>query len=232
VEDIHLHYGGIEALNGISFSVESGSILSIIGANGAGKSSLLKVISNTCQPNSGEVYFKGQCITEWPAHKIVKFGISRVAEERHLFFSLTVLDNLKLGAYIYRGNRQIVEKQLTLIFTLFPKLYKRQTQVVGTLSGGEQQMLAIGRALMAQPELLLLDEPSMGLSPLIIGEIYRVIHGLHLNGTTILLVEQNARAALAVSNYGLVMEMGHIVFSGKGYELLENPRVREAYLGK
>jgi branched-chain amino acid transport system ATP-binding protein len=233
VEAISTFYNSIAALKSVSLNVTQGMAVSIIGANGAGKSTLLKSISGLIKTQSGSIVYKDQNIAGLPAHEIVTLGISQVPEGRQLFAHLTVMDNIYLGAYHYykRGNRPEVEKRIKDIFELFPILEKRSGQIAGTLSGGEQQMLAVARALMGRPELLLLDEPSMGLAPLIVREIFSVIKRLNQAGTTVLLVEQNAKAALNVAHHAYVLETGEIVIEGLAKDLLDNPKVKEAYLG-
>jgi ABC-type branched-subunit amino acid transport system ATPase component len=233
VEAISTFYNSIAALKSVSLNVTQGMAVSIIGANGAGKSTLLKSISGLIKTQSGSIVYKDQNIAGLPAHEIVTLGISQVPEGRQLFAHLTVMDNIYLGAYHYykRGNRPEVEKRIKDIFELFPILEKRSGQIAGTLSGGEQQMLAVARALMGRPELLLLDEPSMGLAPLIVREIFSVIKRLNQAGTTVLLVEQNAKAALNIAHHAYVLETGEIVIEGLAKDLLDNPKVKEAYLG-
>ncbi len=233
IEAISTFYDSIAALKSVSLNVTAGMVVSIIGANGAGKSTLLKSISGLIKTQSGGIVYKDQNIAGLPAHEIVSLGISQVPEGRQLFTRLTVMDNIYLGAYHYykRGNRPEVEKRIQDIFELFPILEKRSGQIAGTLSGGEQQMLAVARALMGRPELLLLDEPSMGLAPLIVREIFSVIKRLNQAGTTVLLVEQNAKAALNVAHYAYVLGTGEIVIEGLAKDLLDNPKVKEAYLG-
>ncbi len=233
IEAISTFYDSIVALKSVSLNVTAGMVVSIIGANGAGKSTLLKSISGLIKTQSGSIVYKDQNIAGLPAHEIVSLGISQVPEGRQLFTRLTVMDNIYLGAYHYykRGNRPEVEKRIQDIFELFPILEKRSGQIAGTLSGGEQQMLAVARALMGRPELLLLDEPSMGLAPLIVREIFSVIKRLNQAGTTVLLVEQNAKAALNVAHYAYVLGTGEIVIEGLAKDLLDNPKVKEAYLG-
>jgi len=231
IQSLTAAYGKIQALKGISLHVSEGEIVTLIGANGAGKSTLLKVISGLVPPVRGEALFCDFDITKLPPEEIVKRGISQVPEGRQIFSPLTVLDNLILGAYVRKNKREVRDK-LESIFAIFPILRERQKQYAGTLSGGEQQMLAIGRALMSDPKLLLLDEPSMGLAPIIVSDIFKVIGDLRERGTTILLVEQNARAALKVADRGYVMETGRIVLQGVSKELLENKEVKRAYLGK
>ena len=233
IEAISTFYDSIAALKSVSLNVTAGMVVSIIGANGAGKSTLLKSISGLIKTQSGSIVYKDQNIAGLPAHEIVSLGISQVPEGRQLFTRLTVMDNIYLGAYHYykRGNRPEVEKRIKDIFELFPILEKRSGQIAGTLSGGEQQMLAVARALMGRPELLLLDEPSMGLAPLIVREIFSVIKRLNQAGTTVLLVEQNAKAALNVAHHAYVLGTGEIVIEGLAKDLLDNPKVKEAYLG-
>ena len=230
VEDINVYYGAIHAIKGISLSVAKGGITTLIGSNGAGKSTTLHTISGLLKPKTGKITFEGQDITGKPAHKIVGMGLSQVPEGRHVFANMTVLENLELGAYLRRDKEEI-NKDLTDVFTKFPRLLERKDQIAGTLSGGEQQMLAMGRALMSRPKLMLLDEPSMGLSPLLVSEIFEIIRRLNENGTTILLVEQNAALALKLAHRAAVMETGRIVLSGTGEELSRSPEVQKAYLG-
>ena len=233
IESLNAFYGGIQALYGIDIHVPSGKIVSIIGANGAGKSTLLKTVSGLTKKKTGVVAFKGNNIISTAADRIVTFGIAQVPEGRQLFFHLTVEDNLRLGAYWYykRRNRAEIEERIQTLYRMFPILEKRSRQVAGTLSGGEQQMLAIGRAFMSKPELLLLDEPSMGIAPLIVKEIFNVLVQLNSGGTTVLLVEQNAKAALNISHYSYVLENGRVALEGLPRELLDNPKVKEFYLG-
>jgi branched-chain amino acid transport system ATP-binding protein len=233
IENLKAFYDSIPALKGVSIEVPQGKVVSIIGANGAGKSTLLKSISGLMKSKEGGILYKDQDISALPANKIVSLGISQVPEGRQIFGHLSVQDNINLGAYLYfkRRNRSEIEKRTERVYRLFPILKKRTKQVAGTLSGGEQQMLAIARALMGRPELILLDEPSMGLAPLIVREIFSVINQLNQTGTTILLVEQNAKAALNVAHHAFVLETGEIVLEGSAGELLDNPKVKEAYLG-
>jgi branched-chain amino acid transport system ATP-binding protein len=234
LEGINAFYGTIQALKDISLKVGEGDIVTIIGANGAGKSTLLKTISGVIQAASGAVWFQETNIVQYAPAKIVSMGISQVPEGRQLFSHLTVRDNLHLGAYLYhhRKFKHEIEEKLDWIYDLFPILRKRTKQLAGTMSGGEQQMLAIARALMSRPKLLLLDEPSMGLAPLFVHEIFKVIRRLNDQGTTILLVEQNARAALQLAQYGYVLETGAVALEGPAHELLADDKVRRAYLGK
>jgi branched-chain amino acid transport system ATP-binding protein len=229
LEDLHSYYGGIHALKGIAVKVEKGSIVTLIGANGAGKSTTLRVISGLLKPARGKVFFDEQDITGLPAEKIVALGISHVPEGRRIFANLTVLENLEMGAYLRK--RQELEQSLAEVFDFFPRLAERKNQLGGTLSGGEQQMLAIGRALMSKPRLLLLDEPSMGLAPILVQEIFSIIKKINEEGTTVLLVEQNAYMALNLADYAYVLETGSIALEGKAAELLQNDAVRRAYLG-
>jgi len=233
IERLNASYDSVHVLKDVSIQVPNGKVVSIIGANGAGKSTLLKSISGLLKINKGYILYKGQDIAAMPAHRIVSLGISQVPEGRQLFAHLTVQDNIHLGAYHYfkRSNRLEIKERVKQVYEIFPILEKRSKQVAGTLSGGEQQMLAIARALMGRPELLLLDEPSMGIAPLIVREIFDVIIQLNQSGTTILLVEQNARAALKVAHHSYVLESGKIVLEGMASELLDNPKVKEVYLG-
>ena len=233
IENLKAYYDSIPALKGVSIEIPKGEVVSIIGANGAGKSTLLKSISGLMKTKEGNIHYKDRDISSLPANKIVSLGISQVPEGRQIFAHLTVLDNINLGAYLYfkRRNRIEINERIDQVYQLFPILKRRTKQVAGTLSGGEQQMLAIARALMGQPELLLLDEPSMGLAPLIVREIFGVIKQLNISGTTILLVEQNAKAALNVAKHALVLETGEIVLEGLASDLLDDPKVKEAYLG-
>jgi branched-chain amino acid transport system ATP-binding protein len=231
---LNAYYGSIQVLKNVSLKIASESIVTIIGANGAGKSSLLKAISGVMTLKEGAIWYQGTDISKFTPIKIVSQGISQVPEGRQLFAHLSVLDNLHLGAYLYNNRKfkKEIEEKLEWICRVFPILRKRAKQLAGTLSGGEQQMLAIGRALMSRPKLLLLDEPSMGLAPLVVQEIFIVIRQLNDQGTTILLVEQNARAALQIAKYGYVMETGSIALEGPAQELLADEKVRQAYLGK
>ena len=233
IEGLRTSYGSIRVLKGISIQIPAGKVVSIIGANGAGKSTLLKNISGLVKAQEGRIIYKGKDIAGMPAHRIVGLGISQVPEGRQLFAHLTVLDNIRLGAYHYfkRSNRDEINGRIEHIYQIFPILEKRSKQIAGTLSGGEQQMLAIARALMGRPALLLLDEPSMGIAPLIVREIFNVISKLNAAGTTVLLVEQNAKAALKVANHCYVLERGEVVLEGLAAELLDNPKVKEVYLG-
>jgi branched-chain amino acid transport system ATP-binding protein len=230
VEDIEVYYGAIHALKKVSLEVEKGSIVTLIGANGAGKTTTLKTISGILKPRTGKVYFKGEDITKKPAQSVVAMGISQVPEGRRVFPSMTVLENLEMGAYL-RKDRAGVKEDLDMVFNRFPRLMERKKQLAGTLSGGEQQMLAIGRALMSRPELMLLDEPSMGLAPLLVKDIFSIIKEINEKGTTILLVEQNANMALSIADQAYVLETGEVVLSGSAKERAESPEVKKAYLG-
>jgi branched-chain amino acid transport system ATP-binding protein len=233
IRDINTYYGSIHALKDVSIHVDRGEIVTVIGANGAGKTTLLNTISGVLHSRSGEILFDGQGIGKLSPDKVVRIGISQVPERRQVFSTLNVLDNLLLGAYLRRGRdkKDQVRTDLDSVFEIFPVLKDRQKQMGGTLSGGEQQMLALGRGLMAKPKLLLLDEPSLGLAPLLVREIFRVAGELREHGTTILLVEQNARAALRLADRGYVLETGEVVVEGTSEELLGDERVQEAYLG-
>jgi branched-chain amino acid transport system ATP-binding protein len=230
VEGIETFYGGIQALKGVSLEVPEGSIVTLLGANGAGKSTTLKSISGLVPPTRGSVTFAGRRIDELASEKIVRLGISHVPEGRELFPELTVLENLKMGAYA-RTDRRAVGRGLERVHAHFPILAERRLQVAGTLSGGEQQMLAIGRALMAAPRLMLLDEPSLGLAPMLVEEIFRIIREIHDHGTTVLLVEQNANKALSIADYGYVLETGTVSLAGDSRQLLRDDHVRRSYLG-
>ena len=229
IDDIHTFYGNIEALKGISLEVEEGEVVTLIGANGAGKSTTLRSISGLTPPRTGSIRFKGRDITFTPAQDIVRLGISHAPEGRRCFPRLSARENLELGAFLRRD--ATIREDLERVFTLFPRLQERERQKAGTMSGGEQQMLAIGRALMSKPQLLLLDEPSMGLAPILVERIYETIEEIRSQGTTILLVEQNARYALQVSDRGYVLETGKVAVSAPAAELRENPDVQKAYLG-
>ncbi len=228
VEDLQVYYGAIHAIKGVSFEVNEGEIVTLIGANGAGKSTILKTVSGLMHPRSGKVTFMGQDITHTDAHKLVPHGLAHVPEGRHVFLQMSVQENLEMGAYIHKT---LNKDDLEMVFDLFPRLKERRKQVAGTLSGGEQQMLAMGRALMSNPKLLMLDEPSMGLAPLMIDQIFEIIKSLHKAGKTVLLVEQNASKALAVADRAYVLETGKITLSGTGEELRSSDRVKKAYLG-
>jgi branched-chain amino acid transport system ATP-binding protein len=229
-ENIETYYGKIAALCGISFEVKEGQIVTLLGSNGAGKSTALKTLSGLLSPASGRIFFCGEDITNRPAYEIVQRGLIHVPEGRRIFKDLTVMENLELGAYTLKDKRE-KKKRLDKVFGRFPILANRQKQHGGTLSGGEQQMLAIGRALMLEPKLLLMDEPSMGIAPLIVKDITDIIKSLHLDGTDILLVEQNAKMALGLADYGYVLDTGNIVLEGKGEDLRNDEKVVKAYLG-
>jgi branched-chain amino acid transport system ATP-binding protein len=231
IKNLVVSYGAITALHGISLSLKSGSIVTLIGANGAGKTTTLKTISGLLKPRKGEIFYDGKNIAGLPPHQIVKLGLSHVPEGRMIFANLTVLENLQLGAYLQK-DKQIVRRELEHVFSLFPRLQERVRQIAGTLSGGEQQMLAIGRALMSKPKLLLLDEPSLGLAPLLVKTIFEKIVEINREqGITILLVEQNANLALEISRFGYVLETGKVALSGDSASLRQNSQVKSAYLG-
>jgi branched-chain amino acid transport system ATP-binding protein len=230
VKDLNVYYGAIHALQGISFHLQEGEIVSLIGANGAGKSTSLRTISGLIRPRGGSIFYKGHDITMTPAEQIVRLGISHVPEGRKIFAPLTVKENLKMGAYT-RSDPAEIQKSMDRVFSSFPRLKERENQLGGTLSGGEQQMLATGRGLMSRPSVLLLDEPSMGLSPILVEEIFRIIKEINSQGTTILLVEQNALMALSISNRAYVLETGRIILEGKAQDIMNNPQVKAAYLG-
>ncbi len=229
VTDLKVSYGGIEALKGISFSVEKGQVVTLIGANGAGKSTTLRAISGIVPIKSGTITYDGTVISGQDPQKIVSQGICMVPEGRHVFPNLSVLENLHIGAYLRNDD---VTADIEHVYKLFPRLEERSWQMAGTLSGGEQQMLAVGRALMMRPKVLMMDEPSLGLAPIVIRDIFRIIETLHREGITILLVEQNANAALKIADYAFVLETGSLGIQGKGRELLDNPDIKAAYLGK
>jgi branched-chain amino acid transport system ATP-binding protein len=231
VDDIHTYYGTIQALKGISLEVQEGEIVTLIGANGAGKSTTLRSINGLNHPREGTITFQGSNITETAAHEIVKMGISQSPEGRHVFPRMSVLENLEMGAY-QRENRAEISQDLDRVYTLFPRLQERRVQKAGTLSGGEQQMLAMGRALMARPKLLLLDEPSMGLAPIFVEKIFEIIREINDQGTPILLVEQNALMALDIANRGYVLETGHVALADDAKALRDNEQVRKTYLGE
>lgn len=231
VENLVVSYGGIEALKGISLNVPEGKIITLIGANGAGKSTLLRTIIGLVKPESGKISYNEKEITALNSQKIVTTGITLVPEGRRVFSNLTVLENLKIGAYM-RNDKAEIEQDIEWIYSLFPRLKERNWQLAGTLSGGEQQMLAVGRALMCRPKLIMMDEPSLGLAPLVIKDIFRIIQEINAKGMTILLIEQNANMALKIADWAYVLETGRITMEGTGKELLENPQIREAYLGK
>ena len=231
VKDLEVYYGMIQALKGISFQVNEGEVIALIGANGAGKTTILHTISGLIAPKKGSITFEGQEITKIPAHKIVENGLAQVPEGRRVFPSLSVLQNLKLGAYTRKDKKEI-DDTLKMIYERFPRLEERKNQPAGTLSGGEQQMLAMGRALMSKPRIILMDEPSMGLSPIFVNEIFDIIKQVSASGTTVLLVEQNAKKALSIADRGYVLETGKIVKEGKASDLLNDEAVKKAYLGE
>jgi len=232
VEDLHIYYGHVYALKGISLEVNEGEIISLLGANGAGKSTTLRAISGLVRPHQGSITFGGQKVSGVPAHEVVNRGISHAPEGRKVFATLTVDENLNLGAYTRQKDRAGIEASRERVFNLFPRLRERRAQLAGTLSGGEQQMLAIGRALMGHPKILLLDEPSLGLAPILVQAIFRTIREINEQGVTVLLVEQNARAALKLSSRAYVLEVGKVALSGPAKELMKDERVRKAYLGE
>ncbi len=231
VKDLQVFYGGIHALRGVSLQVEENQIVTLVGANGAGKSTLLRAVSSLVPVAEGTIAFEGQDITRKKTAEIIKRGITLVPEGRRIFANLSVLENLKMGAYA-RSDKEGIKKDIDRMYEIFPRLQERTWQTAGTLSGGEQQMLAIARALMSRPRLLMMDEPSLGLAPLLVKEVFRIIQDIHSQGVTILLIEQNATAALQIADYGYVLETGRIVLEGAGKELANNEDVRRAYLGK
>lgn len=230
VEDINVYYGAIHAIKGISLNVPDGEIVALIGSNGAGKSTTLRTISGLMKPKTGRIIYEDRDISGMPAHKIVSLGLCQVPEGRHVFANMTVMENLELGAYL-RKDKDGIAKDMEDVFNKFPRLLERKNQLSGTLSGGEQQMLAMGRALMSRPKLLLLDEPSMGLAPLLVKEIFNIIKEINASGTTVLLVEQNANMALSIADKAYVLETGRITLSGTAQELASSEAVRKAYLG-
>jgi branched-chain amino acid transport system ATP-binding protein len=229
VKNLHVYYGAIHAIKGVDFSVNEGEIVTLIGSNGAGKTTILKTISQILKQTEGEITFLGESLSNYEPHEIVHIGLSHVPEGRRVFPGLTVLENLEMGAYT-RKDHDVIKDDLAMVFKRFPRLEERKHQTAGTLSGGEQQMLAMGRALMSRPKILLLDEPSMGLAPLLVDEIFSIIEDINKTGTTILLVEQNANRALHISHKGYVLETGNIIASGPAVDLLEDEKVAEAYL--
>lgn len=231
IKDLEVYYGMIQAIKGVSFDVNEGEVIALIGANGAGKTTILHTITGLINAQKGSVWFEGKDITKVPAHKIVSMGMAHVPEGRRVFANLTVLQNLKMGAYT-RKDKTEIEQTLDSIYKRFPRLMERQNQLAGTLSGGEQQMLAMGRALMSHPKIILMDEPSMGLSPIFVNEIFDIIRAVSESGTTVLLVEQNAKKALSISDRAYVLETGTITMSGKAKDLLEDEAVKKAYLGE
>ena len=228
VENINVYYGAIHAIKGISFNVNEGEVVTLIGANGAGKSTTLQTVSGLLRSRTGSITFMGENVSHIPAHKLVYKGMAQVPEGRRIFLQMTVRENLDMGAFTQKGD---IEESLERVYAQFPRLKEREKQIAGTLSGGEQQMLAMGRALMSHPKLLMMDEPSMGLAPILVDQIFEIIQSLHKAGTTILLVEQNAQKALRVADRAYVLETGRIVMSGTGKELSASPEVQKAYLG-
>lgn len=231
VTDLQVYYGVIQAIKGISFEVNEGEVIALIGANGAGKTTILHTITGLVEAKGGTVEFEGKNITKMPGHKIVTLGMAHVPEGRRVFSELTVLENLKMGAYI-RKNKTEVEESLRMVYKRFPRLEERKNQLSGTLSGGEQQMLAMGRALMSHPKIILMDEPSMGLSPIFVNEIFDIIKEVSASGTTVLLVEQNAKKALSIADRAYVLETGKIVLEGDAKQLMNDESVKKAYLGE
>ncbi len=231
VTDLHVYYGVIHALKGLSFQVEKGEVVALIGANGAGKTTTLQTLTGILPAKRGKILFEGQDITKVPAHKIVEMGIAHVPEGRRVFSQLSVYDNLRLGAFT-RKDKVEIEESLSMIYRRFPRLEERKNQKAGTLSGGEQQMLAMGRALMSRPRLIVMDEPSMGLSPIYVNEIFDIIKVVSEGGTTVLLVEQNAKKALSIANRAYVLETGNIIMEGDAQQLLHDEKVQKAYLGE
>ncbi len=230
IKDLHVHYGAIHAIKGVSLEVQDGEIVSLIGANGAGKTTILHTISGLTKATSGEITYNGVNLRNTAPQKIISLGMAHVPEGRHVFSRMTVMENLRMGAFSLNDS-ELVKQNIEMVFKSFPRLKERARQVAGTLSGGEQQMLATGRALMANPKILLMDEPSMGLSPILVKEIFHIITTLHEKGITILLVEQNAKVALSISSRAYVLETGSIAMSGTAADLMEDDRVRKAYLG-
>nr|WP_294491756.1 ABC transporter ATP-binding protein [uncultured Mediterraneibacter sp.] len=231
VKDLEVYYGMIQAIKGISFEVNEGEVIALIGANGAGKTTTLHTVTGLISPKKGSVIFEGKDITKVPAHRIVSMGMAHVPEGRRVFAELSVYENLKMGAYT-RTDKEEIASSLKSVYERFPRLEERKHQMAGTLSGGEQQMLAMGRALMSRPKIILMDEPSMGLSPIMVNEIFDIIRSVSRSGTTVLLVEQNAKKALSISDRAYVLETGRIVLDGKASELLEDDSIKKAYLGE
>ncbi len=231
IKDLQVNYGVINAIKGVSLDVNEGEIIALIGANGAGKTTILHTITGLIQAKSGSIMFDGKDLTKTPAHKIVSMGMAHVPEGRRVFQELSVLENLKLGAYTRKDKNEIADS-LKMVYERFPRLEERKNQVAGTLSGGEQQMLAMGRALMSKPRIILMDEPSMGLSPLLVSEIFDIIKVINESGTTVLLVEQNAKKALSIADRAYVLETGNITLSGKASDLINDESVKKAYLGE
>jgi branched-chain amino acid transport system ATP-binding protein len=231
VKDLHVYYGMIHAIKGVSFEVNEGEIIALIGANGAGKTTILHTVSGLLRPKQGSILFEGTELTKVPAHKVVSLGMAQVPEGRRVFSQMTVLQNLKMGAYT-RSDKDELEQTLERVYKRFPRLEERRNQPAGTLSGGEQQMLAMGRALMSHPKIILMDEPSMGLSPILVNEIFDIIKSVNAAGTTVLLVEQNAKKALNIADRAYVLETGNISMSGKASDLMNDDAVKKAYLGE
>ena len=231
VKDLSVYYGVIQALKGISFEVDQGDVIALIGANGAGKTTTLHTVSGLLKPKSGSIVFDGTDVTHLPGHKLVSMGMAHVPEGRRVFSQLSVIQNLKMGAYT-RSDKSEIDATLEEIYHRFPRLKERKNQLAGTLSGGEQQMLAMGRALMSHPKLILLDEPSMGLSPIYVNEIFSIIESIHKDGVTVLLVEQNAKKALSIANKAYVLETGNITLRGDAHELMNDERIKKAYLSE
>ncbi|HJD42607.1 MAG TPA: ABC transporter ATP-binding protein [Candidatus Mediterraneibacter quadrami] len=231
IKDLEVYYGVIQAIKGISFEVNQGEVIALIGANGAGKTTTLHTITGLISPKKGSVVFEGKDITKVPAHRIVSMGMAHVPEGRRVFAELSVYENLKMGAYT-RSDKNEIEESLANVYKRFPRLEERKNQMAGTLSGGEQQMLAMGRALMSRPKIILMDEPSMGLSPILVNEIFDIIRSVSESGTTVLLVEQNAKKALAIADRAYVLETGRITMSGNAKDLLEDDSIKKAYLGE
>ena len=231
VKDLEVYYGVIQAIKGVSFHVEKGEVIALIGANGAGKTTILHTVTGLLSPKKGSVIFQGKDITKTPAHKIVSMGMAHVPEGRRVFAELSVYENLKMGAYT-RTDKAEIEDSLKSVYKRFPRLEERKNQMAGTLSGGEQQMLAMGRALMSKPGIILMDEPSMGLSPILVNEIFDIIRSVSESGTTVLLVEQNAKKALSIADTAYVLETGNITLEGKAKDLLEDDSIKKAYLGE
>ena len=228
IEDLHVYYGAIHAIKGISFEVGEGEIVALIGANGAGKSTILKTVSGLMHPRSGSISFCGQDIAHTDAYKLLRTGLAHVPEGRRIFLQMSVQENLEMGAFT---QKEVSKEELERVFELFPRLKERRKQIAGTLSGGEQQMLAICRGLMGKPKVLMLDEPSLGLAPVVVNEVFRNIQRIRDEGMTVILVEQNAKKSLSICDYAYVIENGHVVMSGTGQEMLDNPDVAAAYLG-
>lgn len=231
VTDLEVYYGVIKAIKGVSFEVNQGEVIALIGANGAGKTTILHTVTGLIQPKHGKIEFEGNDITKTPAHKIVSMGMAHVPEGRRVFAQLSVYENLKMGAYT-RKDKNEIEETLATVYKRFPRLEERKNQMAGTLSGGEQQMLAMGRALMSHPKIILMDEPSMGLSPIFVNEIFDIIQEVSASGTTVLLVEQNAKKALSIADRAYVLETGNIVLDGDAKELMNNDSIKKAYLGE